>query len=132
MGIGAKKAKKAKEPATVVPNANVNPSEAQTEAAQTNPVDKKAAKKKATDDLINNTLGKVLNVIPGIITKAAHGFSFLVGIIKNDTAAFKIQKTTGDELKKELDKVQNESKEYLKSSEDDEKMRIEGDKNKKK
>ena len=56
----------------------------------------------------------------------------MVGIIKNDTAAFKIQKTTGDELKKELDKVQTESKEYLKSADDDDKLRIERDKGKKK
>ncbi len=131
MGIGAKKAKNATATANAVPNANVDPNAAQAAATQA-PVDKKAAKKKASNDLINNTLGKVLNILPGIVTKAAHGFSFLAGIVKNDTSAFKIQKTTGDALQKELDKVQNESKEYLKSAEDDDKMRIERDKNKKK
>ena len=92
----------------------------------------KSKKKVSSEDIINNSLGKILDVVPKIVTKAAHGFSFLMGIIKDDTSAFKIQKSTGDELRKELDKVQSESKEYLKSSADDDRLRAERDKNKKK
>lgn len=94
--------------------------------------DNNASEKKTPDDVLNGTVGKVFGVLPGVFTKAAHGFSFLMGIIKDDTSAFKIQKSTGEELKKELDKVQNESKEYLKSADEDDKMRIEREKDKKK
>ena len=82
-------------------------------------------------NLVDNTLGKAFGVVPGVFTKAAHGFSFASGIAKNDTSSFRVQKSSGEELKKELDKVQNESKDYINSADKDDKMRIERDKNKK-
>lgn len=81
--------------------------------------------------LVDNTLGKVFSVVPRFFTKAVHGFTFLTGLITKDTSAFQVQKTTGDELAKELDKVQNDSKEYINQSDKDDKLRIERDKNKK-
>ena len=75
-------------------------------------------------------LDKALAVVPGLFTKAAHGFSFLVGLITNDTSAFQIQKATGEDLQKELENVQNESSEYIEQASKDDKMRIERDKNK--
>ena len=55
---------------------------------------------------------KLLNFIPKLFKKAAHGMSFLVGLIKKDTSAFQIQKKTGDELLEELQKVKRDSNEY--------------------
>ena len=40
-------------------------------------------------------LDKALAVVPGLFTKAAHGFSFLVGLITNDTSSFLLKKATG-------------------------------------
>lgn len=78
-----------------------------------------------------NSLIKAINVIPKFFTKASHGFSFLTGLIKNDTSAFQVQKTTGEDLEKELNQVQNESQEYINQASKDDKLRIERDKNKK-
>lgn len=60
-----------------------------------------------------------------IFTKAAHGFSFLMGIIKKDNSKFKVQKTTGDILVKELDKVYEDNKESIRQSDKDDRKRIE-------
>ncbi len=90
---------------------------------------KKANKEPKTYD-DNSILGKVFNVLPRMFTKAAHGFTFLTGLITNDTSAFQIQKSTGEELKDELEKVQNESSEYIEQASKEDKMRIERDKNK--
>ena len=94
-------------------------------------VTKTSSKEKKEGNVLTNSLGVVFGFLPGIITKAAHGFSYLVGRIKNDTSAFQVQKATGDELQEELEKVQNESSEYIKQAEKDDKLRIERDKNKK-
>ena len=51
-------------------------------------------------------------------------------MITNDISAFQIQKATGEDLKQELEKVQNESSEYLEQSSKEDRMRIERDKNK--
>jgi len=82
-------------------------------------------------NIIDNTLGRLFNVLPSFVTKASHGFSFLVGLIKNDTSLFQIQKSTGEELLEELNKVKNESSEYIKHADSDDRIRIERDKNKK-
>ncbi len=77
-------------------------------------------------------IGKeILNLIPNLFTKFAHGLSFLVGIIKKDSTAFQIQKKSGDELLEELNKVQQESNEYRNQSEIDDQARLEKIKNQK-
>jgi len=81
--------------------------------------------------IIDSTLGKVFEIVPNIFTKAAHGVSFLTGIITNNTSAFQIQKATGEDLRKELNQVQNESSAYVGQQEKDDRARIERDKNKK-
>ena len=73
----------------------------------------------------------ILKFIPNLFKKAAHGFSFLIGILKKDSNAFQIQKKSGDELLEELQRVQKESKEYRNQSEVDEEKRIEKIKNQK-
>lgn len=77
-----------------------------------------------------SVLDKVFTVLPKLFTKAAHGFTFLTGLITNDISAFQIQKSTGEDLKQELEKVQNESSEYIEQASKEDKMRIERDKNK--
>ena len=104
-------------------------SQAQGQAQQPQETEEKT--KGSGGNLVDNTLGKAFGVVPGVFTKAAHGFSFASGIAKNDTSSFRVQKSSGEELKKELDKVQNESKDYINSADKDDKMRIERDKNKK-
>ena len=94
------------------------------------PVAPKVIKPKKKN-IIDNTLGRFFNVLPSFITKASHGFSFLVGLIKNDTSLFQVQKSSGEELQEELNKVKNESSEYLKQSDKDDRIRVERDKNKK-
>ena len=47
-----------------------------------------------------------------LFTKAAHGVSFLFGIISGNANAFKIQKATGEELDNEVATVKEQSKEY--------------------
>ena len=73
----------------------------------------------------------ILKFIPNLFKKAAHGFSFLIGILKKDSNAFQIQKKSSDELLEELQRVQKESKEYRNQSEVDEEKRIEKIKNQK-
>lgn len=69
-------------------------------------------------------LKQILKLIPNMFKKAAHGVSFLIGVIKNDSKAFQIQKATGDELLAELAKVQRESAEYKNKSDADDQERI--------
>lgn len=83
------------------------------------------------DNLADKTFGKFFGTFTSFFGKAGHGFSFLMGILKNDKSAFQVQKSSGEELRKELDKVQNESQEYLQQTDKDDKLRIERDKNKK-
>ena len=65
-------------------------------------------------------IGKnILNLIPNLFKKFAHGVSFFVGVLKKDSTAFQIQKKSGDELLEELNKVQKESNEYRNQSEID-------------
>ena len=65
------------------------------------------------------------NINPGNPFKsAAHGASFLAGVLKNDTSAFQIQKATGDELLKQLNQVQNESNEYKSQADSMDKERV--------
>ena len=93
---------------------------------------KEAKQKKAQKgSLIDNTLGKFFEVVPRFFSKAIHGFTFILGVAKHDNSAFQVQKSSGEELKKELDKVQNESQEYIQQGDKDDKARIERDKNKK-
>ena len=103
--------------------------------AQATPEETKLAKKekaaKIKGSIIDNTLGRFFNILPSFFTKVSHGVSFVVGLVKNDTSAFQVQKSTGEELKKELSKVQNESTEYINQSEKDDKIRLERDKSKK-
>ncbi len=108
-----------------------NAAQTSTDAAATanNVVTPAASKNKGS--FIDNTLGKFFEVVPRFFSKAFHGFSFLVGIAKHDNSAFQVQKTSGEELKKELDKVQNESQEYIQQADKDDKLRLERDKNKK-
>ena len=105
--------------------------QAQAQGQAQQPQEKEEKTKGSGGNLVDNTLGKAFGVVPGVFTKAAHGFSFASGIAKNDTSSFRVQKSSGEELKKELDKVQNESKDYINSADKDDKMRIERDKNKK-
>ncbi len=86
---------------------------------------------KKRTNIINATLGRFFNIIPSFVTKASHGFSFLVGLIKNDTSLFQAQKSTGYELQEELNKVKNESSEYIKHADHDDRLRVERDKSKK-
>ncbi len=86
---------------------------------------------KKSGSIIDNTLGRFFNILPAFFTKISHGVSFLTGLIKNDTSAFQVQKATGEELQKELTKVQSDSAEYLKQADKDDKLRVERDKNKK-
>lgn len=69
-----------------------------------------------------------LSFIPKLFTKAAHGMSFLAGLIKKDTSAFQIQKKTGDELLEELQKVKRDSNEYRDRGEIDDRARVEREK----
>ena len=71
---------------------------------------------------------KLLNFIPKLFKKAAHGMSFLIGLIKKDTSAFQIQKKTGDELLEELQKVKRDSNEYRDRGELDDRARVEREK----
>ena len=84
---------------------------------------------------VNTDKGKVkinakdfLSFIPKLFTKAAHGMSFLAGLIKKDTSAFQIQKKTGDELLEELQKVKRDSNEYRDRGEIDDRARVEREK----
>ena len=72
----------------------------------------------------SNVIKKILKFVPNLFKKASHGASFLMGIIKNDSNAFQVQKATGDELLQELEKVQEQSKEYKDQGELDDKERI--------
>ncbi len=77
-------------------------------------------------------IGKnILNLIPNLFKKFAHGVSFFVGVLKKDSTAFQIQKKSGDELLEELNKVQKESNEYRNQSEIDDRERLEKIKNQK-
>lgn len=76
-------------------------------------------------------IGAVVNFLPRIFTKAAHGFSYLVGLIKNDTSRFQIQKSSGEELQQELAKVQSESSEYMNQAAKDDRERLKRDMSKK-
>ena len=77
-------------------------------------------------------IGKnILNLIPNLFKKFAHGVSFFVGVLKKDSTAFQIQKKSGDELLEELNKVQKESNEYRNQSEIDDQERLEKIKNQK-
>lgn len=70
-------------------------------------------------------IGKnILNLIPNLFKKFAHGVSFFVGVLKKDSTAFQIQKKSGDELLEELNKVQKESNEYRNQSEIDDQERL--------
>lgn len=108
---------------------NVNPKDANKDTEKK--VSKASSKVKQEGNVLTNALGVVFGILPGIVSKAAHGFSYLVGRLKNDTSAFQVQKASGEELRQELAKVQNESSEYIKQAEKDDKLRIERDKNKK-
>lgn len=81
--------------------------------------------------LADKTIGRFFSVFSSFVTKAIHGYTFLVGIIKQDTSAFQIQKSSGEELKQELDKVQNDSADYINNLDKDNRKRIENDMNKK-
>ena len=104
-----------------------------TTSSETTTESKKAPKKAPKGEKKiqkESVLDKVFTVIPKLFTKAAHGFTFLTGLITNDISAFQIQKSTGEDLKQELEKVQNESSEYIEQASKEDKMRIERDKNK--
>lgn len=115
------KSKGASKTSQKVPEKTVN--------TEVNETAKNVSKKQKTYDE-DSFLSKAFNVIPKLFTKAAHGFTFLTGLITNDISAFQIQKATGEDLKQELEKVQNESSEYLEQSSKEDRMRIERDKNK--
>lgn len=66
-----------------------------------------------------------------VFTKAAHGFSFFTGLLKKDTSKFTVQKTTGEVLEKELDRVYEDNKESIRQSDKDDRKRIEEELNKK-
>ena len=110
-----------------VTNNNENTQNAQA-VQKAKPVESITVKKK---NIIDMTLGRFFNIVPSFISKASHGFSFLVGILKNDTSLFQAQKSTGEELQEELTKVKNESSEYIKQSDKDDRIRVERDKSKK-
>ncbi len=113
---------------TAVSNTDATKAETAKVDAKSEKTKKNTAKKKS---IIDNTLGRFFNIVPSLFTKASHGVSFLVGLIKNDTTAFQVQKSTGEELAKELNKVQNESAEYIKQADKDDRIRVERDKSKK-
>lgn len=58
------------------------------------------------------------------LTLAAHGASFLTGVVKKDASAFQIQKATGDELLRQLNQVQSESNEYKSQADAIDKERV--------
>ena len=116
-------------PSAATANAAATP-QANAQAAATDPKKAKNNKSKKSS-LIDNTLGRFFNILPALFTKASHGVTFLTGLIKNDTSAFQIQKSSGAELQKELNKVQNESAEYIKQADKDDRIRVERDKGKK-
>lgn len=66
----------------------------------------------AIEEKNKNVAINILKFIPNLFTKAAHGATFLLGIIKKDPNAFKIQKVTGEELVEQLEQVKEESNEY--------------------
>lgn len=118
-------------PSAATTNAAATP-QANAQAAATDPKKAKVKNNKSKkNSLIDNTLGRFFNILPALFTKASHGVTFLTGLIKNDTSAFQIQKSSGAELQKELNKVQNESAEYIKQADKDDRIRIERDKGKK-
>lgn len=80
---------------------------------------------------INNFLGVFFSKLTNFFTKGIHGLSFVKGIFKNDTTAFQVQKSTGEELEKELDKVEDDSKDYVDQGSKEDRLRIERDKDKK-
>ncbi len=80
---------------------------------------------------LTGILGKFFSKLTNFITKAFHGLSFVSGVVKNDTSAFQVQKSSGEELEKELDKVQDDSKDYIDQSDKDDKIRVQRDMNKK-
>ena len=69
-------------------------SQAQGQAQQPQETEEKT--KGSGGNLVDNTLGKAFGVVPGVFTKAAHGFSFASGIAKNDTSSFRVQKSSGE------------------------------------
>ena len=79
---------------------NVNPKDANKDTEKK--VSKASSKVKQEGNVLTNALGVVFGILPGIVSKAAHGFSYLVGRLKNDTSAFQVQKASGEELRKNL------------------------------
>lgn len=77
-----------------------------------------------SDSAKENPIVKIAKLIPNLFKKAAHGASFVVGLIKKDQSAFQIQKATGDELLEELHRVKEESKEYKNQTDKDDQERL--------
>lgn len=109
---------------------------AQEQASDANQAAPEAPKEKVSANeaaaaMVGEVGGKVLKPVSNFFSKAAHGVSFFKGVVSNDTSAFQVQKATGEELKQELSKVQNESKDYINQSDKDDKIRVQRDMNKK-
>ena len=81
--------------------------------------------------LADNTVGKFFSLISSFFGQAVSGFSFMIGLFTNNTSSYQVQKSTGEALKKELAKVQNDSKDYINQNDKDDKLRVERDMNKK-
>ena len=89
------------------------------------PLEKKGNK------LVDNTIGKFFDGVASFFGQATAGFTFMMGLFTNNTSAFQVQKSSGEELEKELSKVKNDNQDYMNQHEKDDKLRIERDKNKK-
>lgn len=63
-----------------------------------------------------NILSKIISFLPFLVKTAAHGGSFLLAVIKKDNTFYEFQKTSGEALSEELEKVQKDSAEYRKQS----------------
>lgn len=113
----------------MISNTNTNPQSVQ--QPQNSKETKSNNSNKKKDSLIDSTLGKFFDIVPSFFRKMSHGFSFLTGLITNDTSAFQVQKSSGEELKEELAKVQSDSAEFAGQATIDDRKRIERDKNKK-
>ncbi len=132
MGLGLKGKKK-----NDAPLSNNESKNAENSASNKSEEKKKKKEKVDNDGLVyqknlaDKTIGPLFSAISNFFGQAVSGFNFMVGLITNNTSSFQIQKATGDALREELSKVQNETQEYINQNDKDDKLRVERDMNKK-
>lgn len=74
---------------------------------------------------------KILRAPSQILKSAGRGIGYLFGAVNKDSAVFETDKLTGDELRTELEKVQQQSSEFQKKSEVEERERLKNEISKK-